>query len=218
MHETKIIPAILTNDPEKYKAHIAAYQNFATRVHVDISDGTLVPVTTIPTNSIWWPQGWEVDVHMIAARPSDHLATLLQLKPSLCIFHAETEEDLLPIFAKLKEAGIRTGVALMKPTFPGSVKHLIEASDHVLVFAGDLGQQGSVADMLQVEKVSLIRDLKPEVEIAWDGGANLKNTRALAHTGIDAINVGSALSTSENPAETYKALVEETDKRGVVLE
>ena len=77
--------------------------------------------------------------------------------------------------------------------------------------------QGGTADLMQMEKIPLIRNMKPELEIGWDGGANLTNVRALAHADLDIINVGSALSQASNPAETYAQLVAEIDKNGVAL-
>ena len=117
----------------------------------------------------------------------------------------------------LKEHGIRTGIALLPATFPGDVQNYIEEVDHVLIFAGTIGMQGSQADLMQTEKIPLIRAMKPELEIGWDGGANITNIRALAHADLDVINVGSALSQSENPAATFEELVAEIDKSGVVL-
>ena len=217
MGNTQIVPTILTGDPDEYQKLVGIYQPFAKRVQVDIADGTFAPNLTIPVNNVWWPEGWQVDVHMMVVRPSEHLPIILQLKPSLCIFHAETGEDLLPMFEQLKAAGIKAGVALMKPTFPGEYKQFIEAADHVLVFAGDIGKQGGKADMLQTEKVALIKAINDKVEIGWDGGANLQTTRAIAHAGFDVINVGAALSQAQDPSAMYEALVAEIDKRGVVL-
>ena len=77
--------------------------------------------------------------------------------------------------------------------------------------------QGAQADMMQMEKIPLIRNMKPELEIGWDGGANLTNVRALAHADLDVINVGSAISKAPNPAEAYAQLVAEIDKNGVVI-
>jgi len=102
-------------------------------------------------------------------------------------------------------------------TFPGNVKPYIDVADHVLIFAGQLGVQGSPADLMQMEKIPLVRNMKPEIEIGWDGGANMTNIRALAHADLDVINVGSAISQSENPAQTFQELVAEIDKNGVVL-
>ena len=68
-----------------------------------------------------------------------------------------------------------------------------------------------------MEKIALVRNIKPELEIGWDGGANMTNIRALAHADVDVIDVGSALSTADNPAEMYAQLVAEIDKNGVVI-
>lgn len=217
MHDTIIAPTILTENPDTYKALATAFNAFAKRVQVDITDGDFTAGRTIPLNNVWWPQGWQVDLHMMVSRPSEYLPTLLQLKPSLVIFHAEASEDLTPSFQQLKAAGIKVGVALLKTTYPGDVQKYIQAVDHVLVFAGALGQQGGTADMMQIEKIPLIKAVKQNVEIGWDGGANIDNVRALAHAGVDVVNVGSAISGAQDPAAAYKALVEEADKRGVKL-
>ncbi|MBQ6127248.1 hypothetical protein IJI69_00960 [Candidatus Saccharibacteria bacterium] len=213
----EIVPTILTNDTEQYKKLITAFQPFARRVQIDVSDGTFAPSTTFPLNQLYWPKEWQTDFHMMVVRPSEHLPLILQLKPSLVIFHAEAGEDLLPLFQQLKAAGIKAGVALMRSTFPGSVKQYIEAADHVLVFAGEIGKQGGQADMLQAEKIPLIKAINPNVEIGWDGGANLRNVRAIHRAGADVINVGSALTNASDPSAMYEALVADLDKRGVVL-
>ena len=160
---------------------------------------------------------WTVDLHLMTSTPSTYLESILKLKPSLCILHAEASENLIPIFQTLKNAGIKTGLALLSTTFPGYVKQYIDAVDHVLIFAGQLGIQGGQADLMQMEKIPLVRSMKPELEIGWDGGANLSNVRALAHADLDVIDVGSAISHADNPAEMFQRLVSETDENGVVL-
>lgn len=212
-----IVPTILTDNKQDYRAQAERINVFTRRVQIDVTDGVFTPTQTLDITNVWWPKNWEADLHLMATNPSEHLETILKLSPSLCILHAEASEDLLPTFAALKEAGIKTGVALLPSTFPGYVKPYIEAADHVLIFAGQLGVQGSPADLMQMEKIPLIRNMKPEVEIGWDGGANLSNVRALAHADLDVINVGSAISTAENPAEVFQQLVAEIDKNGVVL-
>ena len=212
-----IVPTILTDNKQDYRAQAERINVFTRRVQIDVTDGIFTPTQTLDITNVWWPKNWEADLHLMVAKPSECLDTILKLNPSLCILHAEASEDLLPTFADLKEAGIKVGVALLPTTFPGSVKHYIDVADHVLVFAGQLGVQGSPADMMQMEKIPLIRNMKPEVEIGWDGGANMTNVRALAHADLDVINVGSALSQAENPAGVFQQLVAEIDKNGVVL-
>lgn len=212
-----IVPSILTDNKQDYRTQIERINVFTRRVQIDVTDGKFAPTETLDITNVWWPKNWEADLHLMATNPSEHLDTILKLNPSLCILHAEAQEDLLPSFKTLKEAGIRTGVALLPSTFPGNVKPYIDAADHVLIFAGQLGMQGSPADMMQMEKIALVRNMKPEVEIGWDGGANMSNIRALAHADLDVINVGSVLALADNPAEAFQELVSEIDKNGVVL-
>ena len=212
-----IVPTILTDNKQDYRSLVESINVFTRRVQIDVTDGIFAPTQTLDVTNIWWPKNWQADLHLMAVKPSEHLDTILKLNPSLCIFHAEAQEDLMPSFEALKNAGIKTGLALMQPTFPGNVKQYIEAVDHVLIFAGKIGVQGSPADMMQMEKIPLIRNMKPEIEIGWDGGANMANVRALAHADLDVINVGSAIVKSENPAQAFQDLVAEIDKNGVVL-
>ena len=217
IRKVTIVPTVLTADPVDYRAQIERINLFSHHIQVDLTDGVFATSQTVGINDAIWPEGWTADMHMMVAEPSKYIETILKKAPALCIFHAEAKENLLPMFEKLKASGIRTGVALVKCTFPGAVKQYIEAADHVLIFAGQLGVQGSTADMMQMEKIALIRAIKPDVEIGWDGGANMTNIRALAHADLDIINVGSALSKAANPKAVYDEMVAEIDKSGVML-
>lgn len=212
-----VVPAVLAESKLEYRKQIESINNFARRVHIDVSDGEFAPATTLDISNVWWPKEWKADMHLMAAYPSRQLDTILKLAPSLCILHGEAKEDLLPIFATLKKEGIRTGLAILPSTYPGLVRQYIDVVDHVLIFAGQLGVQGSPADMMQMEKIAIVRSMKPELEIGWDGGANVSTMRALAHADLDVINVGSALSKVDNPAEVYHEMVAEIDKNGVVI-
>lgn len=217
IREVRIVPAILTADKQDFRSQVEKINAFTRRAQIDVTDGMFAPTATLDITNIWWPRNWTADIHLMAVRPSESIDTILKLNPSLCILHAEASENLMPCFDRLKEAGIKVGVALMAQTFPGNVKQYIEAADHVLIFAGHLGQQGMPADLMQMEKIPLVRNMKPEVEIGWDGGANMANVRALAHADLDVINVGAAISKAQDPAAAYQELVAEIDKNGVVI-
>ena len=217
IREVSIVPAILTDNKANFRTQIERINSFTRRAQIDVTDGVFAQAQTLDITNIWWPKNWQVDLHLMVSKPSEVIDTVLKLNPSLCILHAEASENLIPIFDKLKAHDIKTGLALLPSTYPGAVHQYIEAVDHVLIFAGQLGAQGSQADLMQMEKIPLVRNMKPELEIGWDGGANLSNIRALAHADLDVINVGSAISTASNPAEVYDEMVAEIDKNGVVI-
>jgi ribulose-phosphate 3-epimerase len=211
-----IAPAILAESPDDYKAMVERIHPFAQRVHVDICDGEFAPTFTIGAAQVWWPQEWTVDIHAMVARPSEHLETLISLKPHLIIFHAEVQEDIVPVLQHIKQFGIKAGVALLRSTVPSTVKAAIEAADHVMIFSGELGKYGGTASLMQLEKVRLIRMIRQDVEIGWDGGANIENAYSLAQGGIDVLNVGGVIAKADDPQTTYAALVNEINKHGVI--
>ena len=209
---TTVAPSILTNSPTQYKEIIKKYYPFVRRAHIDISDGTLTTSTTINETAVWWPKGWTVDIHMMTAEPSKHIDNLIKLHPNLVSLHAEARENLLPIFDTLKQNGMRVGVAIVRGVYPGSIKPILAAADHAMIFSGHLGEYGGEADLLLTEKAELINDLHHAIEIGWDGGAKLDNIRTIAHSGVQVINVGSAIAKADDPAQMYSLLVAETDK------
>lgn len=211
-----IVPAVLAANPEEYKAQLEKVSQFTNRIHLDFSDGVFAPVATLPVGQLWWPQTWQVDVHAMVARPSEYLPTLINMRPSMILLHAEVEEDIIPLLRHLKQIGIKAGLVLMRSTVPADVSALIAEADHVMIFSGDLGKYGGVANMLQLEKARLIRAINPGVEIGWDGGVTVENAFSLMQGGVDVLNVGGAIAKAAEPRIVYDALVREVSKQGAI--
>ena len=211
-----IAPAVLAESPDDYKAQIERIQPFGARIHIDICDGEFAPTFTVNEAQVWWPQEWQVDIHAMVARPSDHLESLISLKPHLIIFHAEVNEDIVPVMQHVKKFGIKAGVALQRSTVPSSVKTEIAEADHVMIFSGDLGKYGGTANMMQLEKVRLIRAIRTDVEIGWDGGVTVGNAYSLSQGGIDVLNVGATIAKADDPQTVYATLVNEINKHGII--
>ena len=211
-----VAPCLTVETLDEYQALIEKYAAFATRVHIDITDGEFAPTFLLGVDQISWPPEWEVDIHAMVARPSEYIDRLIDLKPRTIILHAEVDEDILPLLQKVKQTGIKAGVALQKKTVPKNIHELIEVADHVLVFSGELGYYGGKADLMQLEKVRLIRNIHPQVEIGWDGGASVDNAFSLSQGGVDVINAGGALSKTADAKLVYDQMVSETNKRGVI--
>ncbi len=211
-----VAPCITVETADEYKAYAAKLQPFADRVHVDISDGIFAPRFLLDEGQLYWPSNWKVDVHAMVAEPSKHLAKLIELKPHLIIIHAEVKEDVSALIDQIKAAGIKAGIALLKSTVPSTVTDLIQKSDHVMIFSGDLGHYGGKASMMQLEKVRLIRRISPRIEIGWDGGVSVENAYTLTQGGVDVLNSGGELAEATDPEATYRAMVKETNKHGVL--
>lgn len=213
---TVIAPCITAESPEAYQAAVERLTPFAQRVHIDLSDGQFAPNFLVGVESLYWPASWIVDIHIMSHQPSQYLQSVYSLRPRTVIFHAESNEDVLPLMQQVKQAGMRAGLALLKPTVPKLVAPLIEAADHVMIFSGTLGQYGGTASMMQLEKIRLVRMINQGVEIGWDGGAAVDNVFSLMQGGVDIINVGGAINRADDPQGVYNQMSIELSKQGVL--
>ena len=213
---SEIVPTILAETVEEYKASVERLQPFARRVHVDISDGEFAPNFLLGETQLYWPDEWQVDIHAMVARPSEHLAALIALKPSLIIIHAEIQEDRAVIINQIKAAGIKAGIALLRTTVPSTLADIIRLADHVMIFSGELGKYGGTASLMQLEKVRLVKAINPAAEIGWDGGITIENAYTLAQGNVTVLNTGSAISKADDPSVVFAVLTKEINKHGVL--
>lgn len=206
-----ICPAILTDDPTVYRLQVEQSLGYAHRLHIDLADGDFAPQKLIAIEDVWWPGGVRADLHVMYQRPFDHLEALVALQPQLVIVHAEAEGDFMQFAESLHNHGIETGVALLPETPVNAIQPALPLIDHVLIFSGQLGHFGGHADLSLLDKARQLREIKPSLEIGWDGGVNDQNAAELAHGGIDVLNAGGYLH-GKNPAAAYAKLVVITEK------
>lgn len=78
-----VAPCILAETSDQYKEAMGRIHSFATRVHIDISDGEFAPTFLVGPDQLWWQQGWHADIHAMVARPSEYVDQLIALKADL---------------------------------------------------------------------------------------------------------------------------------------
>ena len=210
MSKAVVCPTITATNKDEYQRQLKVLKRFATRIHLDISDGTLAHRELLGLGSMRWPKKIQADVHAMSRHPHAELAIACELKPQLVILHAEAETDLVAAAKELKARHIKAGLALLPES---SVHHYAELIrdyfDHVLIFSGNLGYQGgSSADLGLLPKVHELRQLKPTLEIGWDGGINEHNAAQLVKAGVDVLNVGSYIARAKSPKAAYAKLEE----------
>ena len=201
-----VCPSVTATDPHEYREQMERVEKFAKRVHLDFMDGQFAPTESPAIESAWWPEHMVVDLHVMYVRPHDYIEKIIHLKPHLVIVHAEAEGHIEGMAKTLHAAGIKFGVALLAKTSVAVLKPFIKQLDHVLVFSGDLGHYGGVADLALLEKVTQLKRLKKSLEIGWDGGINHENAAALVRGGVQVLNVGGYIQRAEQPAVAYATL------------
>jgi ribulose-phosphate 3-epimerase len=203
---TTICPTVTAENAHVYRAQIERIAGFAHRIHIDLSDGVLAPRKLLELDKVWWPGGVRADLHVMLERPFDHVDLYRALGPQMVIVHAEAEGDFIEFGETLHRHGMETGVALLQDTPVETILPALDLIDHVLIFSGNLGSFGGVADMKLLDKVAKLKAAKPGLEIGWDGGINADNVRRLAEGGVDVLNVGGYIQRSDDAAKAYEQL------------
>jgi len=201
-----ITPSVTARDAGEYKNQMTRISRFATRVHIDVADGVFTPVKLLSVQDVWWPGGVRADLHVMYQKPFVHYKTYLSLAPQMVIVHAEAEGSFIPFAEMMHRHGIEVGVALKPETPVELIRPALDWIDHVLIFSGNLGHFGGSADLSLLDKAALLRRLKPQLEIGWDGGINNNNVRSLAMGGVEVLNVGGYIQHASDPRMAYGTL------------
>lgn len=201
-----IAPAILADDPDVFNTQMQDAARYATRVHIDLADGIFTGNALQAITDIWWPGGMRADLHIMYEKPFNHMQAIIALAPQLVIVHAEAEGDFLAAQRLLHRHGIELGVALLAATPVETIVPALEHIDHVLIFSGDLGHFGGKADLSLLGKAQKLKQLKPTLELGWDGGVNDEVASELVVGGIDVLNAGGYLH-GDDPVAAYQKLL-----------
>ncbi|GAC1498517.1 MAG: ribulose-phosphate 3-epimerase [Candidatus Saccharimonadales bacterium] len=198
-----ICPTITAFDTSGFKTQMNTLRPFAKRLHIDLMDGVFAPTVSPGLTDIWWPEGVTADLHLMYQKPMEQLSALIKLRPNLVIIHNEADVHHMHFAAELHKENIEVGLALLSETPVEYAYQIMHSFDQVLVFSGDLGKHGGVADLDLLDKVHKIRSHHPDVDIAWDGGINLDNISQLVDAGVNILNVGGYIHNADNPADAY---------------
>ena len=202
-----ICPTVLASDAHDYQTQINKVSSFASRIQIDLTDGVFAKSPTIALEQVWVPEGLKADLHLMYKTPADFLDEAIKLKPHMIIVHAEADGNFIKIADKIHKAEIKVGVAILPKTSTHTIKPSLSVIDHVLIFSGDLGKFGGVADLDLLKKIVQLKEWKEDLEFGWDGGINESNAKQLVIGGVRVLNVGGYIQNSPTPKQNYDKLV-----------
>jgi len=203
MVSSKIAPSILAADFARLADECARMLECGAEwIHVDIMDGHFVPNLTIGAPvvaSLRKATKGFLDCHLMVSNPED-----------MFTYHIEATEDNAGLCAKIKEAGMKAGVAL-KPGTPvdDALYALVDAGhvDMVLVMTVEPGFGGQKFQPAMMDKVAALRAKYPELDIEVDGGlAPGATIDAAGVAGANVIVAGSSVFGSDDPKATIAQL------------
>ena len=181
-------------------------------IHVDVMDGMFVPNISFGPPVIRYVKkavpDMKLDVHMMVQEPSRYFDKMVQLGVANITIHAEATENLRDDLLKIKDFGIKAGVAISPDTPVSEIEAVLGIVDMVLVmtvYPGFGGQKLIPEALDKARELKALREAKElEYNIEVDGGINKENVRDALDAGVNIIVAGSAIfgdNTEENAKE-----------------
>ncbi len=216
--ERHVVPSILSADFSKLGAQVAEVMEAGARViHVDVMDGHFVPPITmgpLVASAIAdqvHDAGGGIDVHLMVARPADHVEEFARAGADCITAHFEADPNIHRTLGAIREAGCLAGVAINPGTPAVAVSELGPYADVVLCMSVNPGWGGQSFIETSPEKVRRIRDIASTPVIEMDGGIDADTVGKVAEAGATLFVAGSAVFGAPDPGEAFQRIAAAAD-------
>jgi ribulose-phosphate 3-epimerase len=216
MTQRKILtaPSILSADFGRLAEAVGIIESSgADWVHFDVMDGHFVPNLTFgaKTAADLRPiTKLPLDCHLMVTNPYDYVRAFANAGADYLTFHVETSIHSNRTIRKIRDAGMKPGLAIV----PGTPVHLLyELAGEVdlilvmLVNPGFAGQQLIPSCLEKVEALAKLRKEKGyHYLLSVDGGITVDNAVLAIEKGADIIVAGSAFFAEDDKTQAVKKL------------
>mmetsp|Transcript_18166 Transcript_18166/g.43788 ORF Transcript_18166/g.43788 Transcript_18166/m.43788 type:complete len:233 (+) Transcript_18166:19-717(+) len=186
-------------------------------VHLDVMDGHFVPNLTwgAPVVKCLRPHCKAFfDVHLMVTDPEFWIKDMKEAGADQFTFHIEATQDPRGLIAKIKEAGMKVGIALKPKTPASAVMEYAGEVDLVLCMTVEpgFGGQSFMHDIMP--KVAEVRAAFPALNIQVDGGVGPDTIDHVAKAGANWIVAGSSVFKAQDPRATMRLMARSVEKHG----
>ncbi|MBU2461515.1 ribulose-phosphate 3-epimerase, partial [bacterium] len=164
----KIVPALLTDKLDELALMIEKTE-FCELLHIDIMDGRFVPtksITAIDLSSC--KTKIPMEAHLMVENPEGYIKPFKEAGVMRFIFHFEATDRPEEVIEEIKENGLEAGLAINPDTSVGSIKHLLEKIDYLLLMSVYPGFYGAKFVPEVLDKALKVKRLRHDLLLGMD--------------------------------------------------
>lgn len=212
MKSIQIAPSLLASNLSKLADEIRALETAGVDLlHFDVMDGRFVPNITFgfPVIASVRPlTKLPFDAHLMIADADRYLEDFKKAGCDWLSVHVEACPHLNRTLNRIKELGMKAGIAINPGTALSALDGALADADYVLVMSVNPGFGGQKFIPSAVER---LRELKKKIgsrniKIEIDGGVKQENTAEIVGAGAEILVVGTGLLGQKDYAATVKAI------------
>lgn len=176
--------------------------------HIDIMDGRFVPNFGMGIQDVACIRRLTkkpMDAHLMIEQPGDYVELFAELGADLVYIHPEADRHPTRTLGKLRDAGVKAGLAINPGTSVEAVRELLPLTDYLLAMTVNPGFAGQKYLEFVNRKLEVLAGMKAEYgfSLMVDGAISPQKIEELSALGVDGFVLGtSALFGKEESYQT----------------